>query len=314
MQRRQGGHCVDDSNYRDVLSTLRNEIARDLWWVLASIPMLHDVPQFPQHTEGEQRDICRALLPFIRTIDAMSFEEASAAIGIDGWRVGLYFETLMAALIRAHPAWTLVGADVPIRQDGRTLGAFDFIVRTADGAYQHWEIAVKFYLLLGDPMHWNHWLGPNQRDRLDKKVNRMRHHQIPLSRRTAALEVLHAFGATSIEQHVALLKGIFFVEWGDRPIGPPHASMAPSGLWVCEGDVASVNHQFSDSAWIPRHKPFWLAPIASCADADVHDQLPKNVSRPQMWSRVHHINGQLEEAERWFVVPNRWKKGRRHAG
>ena len=43
---------VDDSNYRDVLSTLRNEIARDLWWVLASIPMLHDVPQFPQHTEG----------------------------------------------------------------------------------------------------------------------------------------------------------------------------------------------------------------------------------------------------------------------
>ena len=40
----------------------------------------------------------------------MSFEEASAAIGIDGWRVGLYFETLMAALIRAHPAWTLVGA------------------------------------------------------------------------------------------------------------------------------------------------------------------------------------------------------------
>ena len=135
-----------------------------------------------------------------------------------------------------------MGVDVPIRQDGRTLGAFDFIVRTADGAYQHWEIAVKFYCCWETQCIGITGLVQTRETVSTRSIGW--HHQIPLARRTAALEVLHAFGATWIEQHVALLKGTF-CGGGDRLIGPPHASMAPSGLWVCEGDVASVNHNWT---------------------------------------------------------------------
>ena len=104
------------------------------------------------------------------------------------------------------------------------VSAFDFIVRTADGAYQHWEIA-EILFVVGRPnaLESLAWSKPERPSR--QKGQSDATSQIPLSRRTAALEVLHAFGATSIEQHVALLKGIFCV--GRPTDGPPHASMAP---------------------------------------------------------------------------------------
>lgn len=301
---------MDAHEYNIQLATLRHPIARDLWWVLASEPILFGVPGLPQHSEEERTEMCLHVLPFIRTIEALSLEDAAKAIGVEGWRVGLYFEALVAAIIRAHPSWTLLGKDVQIRGEGRTLGAFDFVVRTGSGLCEHWEVAVKFYLRFGDSKEWKYWLGPNQRDRLDKKVNRMRHHQLPLSRRPEAVVPLEQIGASSVERHVALLKGVLFVEWGSMPVAPPNGTRVPTGRWVAESQVTEVNRAVPEGAWVRRDKPYWLAPSLFDSDETLSATLPARVSRPEMWSRLVQSGTHWREVERWFVVPDRWKEWR----
>ena len=90
--------------------------------------------------------------------------------------VGHYFETLVRFFIEDGPHFELLAHNLQVHVDKRTLGAMDFVVRDQFGAVEHWEVAVKFYLGASEIPRWSSWIGPNQRDRLDIKLQRMRDH------------------------------------------------------------------------------------------------------------------------------------------
>ncbi len=79
-------------------------------------------------------------------------------------RLGLYFEWLWLQALQCHPDYQLLGSNIQIQHEGRTLGSLDFLVLdTKTDTVEHWELACKFYLCYRDGQEV-HWLGPNLND------------------------------------------------------------------------------------------------------------------------------------------------------
>lgn len=79
-------------------------------------------------------------------------------------RLGFLYQDLCAQLFNAHPDYTIEAEELQLTDSGKTLGAIDFIVHNQrESTLEHWEVAVKFYLLFNQ-----RWYGPNAQDRLDK--------------------------------------------------------------------------------------------------------------------------------------------------
>ncbi len=92
-------------------------------------------------------------------------------------RLGFIYQHLCAEVLQHSPRYKLCGEELQLNSQGRTLGAIDFIVQDkASGQFEHWEVAIKFYLL-----HQQKWYGPDPKDRLDKKLAHMLNHQLAMS-------------------------------------------------------------------------------------------------------------------------------------
>ena len=269
------------------------------------------VDRFPQLNSRRRESLQDRAWPTVQSLEAMTTEGALGAIGASGWRVGHYFESLVGHWLQQLPGWTLIACNAPVRLQKQTLGAYDFIVRNAEGEVEHWEVAVKFYLRRDAALEWRSWVGPNQRDRLDKKVNRMRDHQLVLSRREVGLQALQELGVTEIHHRNALLKGCFFTEWGSSSAGPQDSLHDAQGRWIDVSRVGDLTRTYPDSCWTRRDKPFWLAPMSSRGVSIESMVLPTHLKRPEMWSRMAQTSpGSWSEAERWFFVPEHWSNRR----
>jgi hypothetical protein len=269
------------------------------------------IERLPQLSESRRAELRDEVLPAVRLLETMSLEGALTTIGAQGWRVGHYFESLVGYWLQQLKGWELMARDHLVRQEKRTLGAYDFIVRNAQDRVEHWEVAVKFYLRRGQQSEWRSWVGPNQRDRLDKKINRMRDHQLVLARREEGQAALSELGVSKIDQQVVLLKGVFFTEWGSSSEGPAGATSEAKGRWADGGRLSEIGSAFPTSRWVRRDKPFWLAPLKEVDLPREGGRLPAQIQRPEMWARMEPSSGgKWAESERWFLVPEGWRDGR----
>ncbi|AJQ95238.1 hypothetical protein YC6258_03202 [Gynuella sunshinyii YC6258] len=111
-------------------------------------------------------------------------------------RLGFRFEQLLERYLIDHPEWQLLGRNIQIHDDNRTIGELDFIaLYLPDGQAWHIEAAVKFYL----QTPWG-WYGPDVRDTLLQKYLRMKNHQLRLHEHPAARSQLDHYG---ISQNLA---------------------------------------------------------------------------------------------------------------
>lgn len=98
-------------------------------------------------------------------------------------RLGFLYQHLCSTLFQNTNTIDFIEEELQLKDHQRTLGAIDFMLRnTAESSYQHWEVAIKFYLLC-DGL----WYGPNAKDRLDKKLSHMLNHQLKMSSNEAFL-------------------------------------------------------------------------------------------------------------------------------
>jgi hypothetical protein len=232
-----------------------------------------------------------------------------------GWKVGLYFEALLAWWLTWSPEHDLLAGNLQVRDEHRTLGAFDFVLRDGTGQAQHWEVAVKFYLQREHSDEWSAWVGPNQRDRLDIKIGRMRDHQLPLSARPEAVSALASLHIVEPPSQVAIVKGMFFELWNEpglRPRGCPEEITL--GQWVTARDFVAFSEALLDCRWCIREKPDWLGPARrrredSFSTADAVQCLQVNgLQRPQLWSRLREREDDIWfEDQTLFVVPDSWR-------
>ena len=152
----------------------------------------------------------RDSLSWLQTVDAQPQALQALLNNNRDQRLGHYFETLWAYYFEHSPRFSLLARNLQIRQAGRTLGELDFVVRdhVADKTL-HIEMAVKFYLGLGDTRQQANWRGPGKKDRLDTKMRSLLQRQSVIAKTQAAAGQLAAMGI-QVDACAVILKGRLF--------------------------------------------------------------------------------------------------------
>jgi hypothetical protein len=304
--------AVDSTN----LAQINDDAVRSLAWCIGAPGLMAPLPGLHFPSDSSARHALAQAWDWLSELDHNPAPLHAQLAATRSWKVGLYFESLLAEWFRWHSQYDLLAQNLQVRDETRTLGAFDFVLRHGTGQAQHWEVAVKFYLQRQASEDWTAWVGPNQRDRLDIKLERMRHHQLPLSARLEAANALASIHIAEPPEQIALLKGMFFVPWNAPSLRPRGcAPETPVGQWITTSDFAAFSETQPPCRWCVREKPDWLGPArrtrdGSSSTADALVRLKANgARRPQLWSRlVEHERDIWFEDHRIFVVPDSWPR------
>ncbi len=215
---------------------------RDLAFLLGSAPLIRAWPQGPAPAI-ELPDTAfwqQKFTDYLPRLQQLNRQPAPLLQAIAVWpeqRLGLYAEDLLAFWL-GDPGWhefALLDRHRLILQGRRTLGEVDFLVENLDdGAIEHWELTVKFYLGHAD-FRPAQWIGLDASDRLGRKLHHLLHRQFdPV--RTQGL---------GIERRRAVVKGRLY--W-------PADTAEPTGL-----DWLEPWHE--RGGWGPKlpHGPVWRA-------------------------------------------------------
>ena len=235
-------------------------------------------------------------------------------------RLGHYFERLYECLMQDLLGWEVMLKNQPVRSNGITLGELDFLVRNpADNVVEHHEVAVKFYLgHQNDCQARPLWYGPNTRDRLDLKTQRLTDHQSQLTARPETRNLLASLDIQTPVRPRIFMPGYLFYPL-DMPLSPPECIPVGHlrGDWLYISDLDEMNATGNVTAadgkrWIPLAKPHWLpihrAPRTHWPSFD----RPVSPACLQCWSgRQRTVTGVRPPGCLWFRVPGLTHKQQR---
>ncbi|MGF1737479.1 DUF1853 family protein [Photobacterium satsumensis] len=203
-----------------------------------------------------------------------------------GRRIGFFYQWLWQQLILHHPCYELLAEEIQLTVDKRTLGAVDFLVKDLrSGRVEHWEVAIKFFLA-----YENSWPGPNARDDLDKKANKMLSHQLMISDHPAFIEQYQAqFG--KIERRRLIMQGRLFY--------PAFAGYTGSDIKLAKDTTHGLwcySQQAADLGLRPIAKPEWIAP----------PRFSQLAAEPALLSVSNPTMAIAPDDKVWFVMPEHW--------
>lgn len=283
----------------------------DLSWAVSSPPLLlvdgNDCTWFSERWYQDQYNEIEQQL---RALDRDPAKLESLLAAQKDRRLGNYFETLWSFALQLHSRYQLIERNLQIHDGENTLGEMDFIVLDNEtGRYAHWELAIKFYLGIGDTVNHNAWHGPGRQDRLDLKLDHLLSWQTRLSRHPVAKAQLEERGIV-IDDCAVILKGRLFYPWqlGGPEYFPQYAN--PShlrGQWLTRQQL--IQSCGADMRFVPLIRSGWMAEISK-------DQVPDGYSTGALMrlvdSGLYRLPMQvirLEAAsgvERLFIVNDDW--------
>ncbi|PSJ48107.1 hypothetical protein C7H85_04795 [Zobellella endophytica] len=231
-----------------VLARLSDPVVRDLAWALGSPNLLHQIPLAPANPW---------YLSLLSDYQDRLFQ-LDAAPGIlhrhcrPYRRLGQYFEALWHFYLLDHSRFQLLAYDWQQVVAGTTLGAFDFIVR--DNLLQrteHWELAVKFYLITDSDAAYGGAVGMNTRDRLRHKLDHMLKRQLRLSRHPDVHERLRRLGLGPHGRRL-ILKGRLYYPTGC------------ARLLCSQGELGRWGTTMPDTSFVAQQKLGWFTGGRQC--------------------------------------------------
>ncbi|WP_370280778.1 DUF1853 family protein [Pontibacterium sp.] len=279
-------------------SFVTRNILADIRWLLTTPSLM----SLPQDMDGVH------LLKEMSALEDTSVESTEWSKSIQR-RLGYYYEDLFNSVLERTAYISDIKRNIQVKDTNRTVGEFDFIVQTPQGNTLHIECAVKFYLCTHDGSELSHFEGPNRKDRLDLKWDKLLYKQIRLSKTDAGRAKIQALNLET-PQTAVLIQGYLFYPLG-QPTTTLHASINPNhlrGWWVRnEHRTQILDDQLRYQIL---NKPFWLArPAIPEAELFTSDQLNEELNEqhhPQLIVRLTKNDEGWCELDRGFVVQNGW--------
>ena len=199
----------------------KHQSVRDLAWAVCSPPLISNLSTSCVWPESRWfKQIFEQTLLWLLAIDEDPVQLEKLLAEQKDRRLGKYFETLWYFWLCHNPRYQVIEHNLQIIIDGETLGEIDFIVLDkVTKKIMHWEVAVKFYLGVGDTSEMINWHGPNLRDRLDIKVDHLLHRQSVISRDQRVAQWLKRRGL-QIDNCAVILKGRLYYPWQQNVVSP----------------------------------------------------------------------------------------------
>jgi len=308
-------HRADNS-----LEHLTTPAVRDLAWAIFSPPLLRSQALADRALAAPN---CALALTAERIAWLQQLDRSPGALlrhlaNRGGGRLGLYFESLWHFFLQQDERTELLAHNLPVRSGGVTLGEFDCIYFCRERHCPvHLELAVKFYLGHPDPAQhgphsrWDRWLGPDTRDRMDRKIDRLLGHQIRLADRPEAKSVLKKLAITTPQREVEIKGRLFFPAHSEMtaPVGWPAGRQRQ--FWWSLSDL--VEKEATPGArFAALQRGDWFAALGKSQHrtalggekvVKITEQAIGASGRPQMLAM---IDSDGRETERFFVTPDGW--------
>lgn len=276
----------------------RQNLARDIAWLCFAPPLLSVLGPYSAFVVPGSSKQLNSLLARIESQaipTGPSRDEFS--------RLGLYYEALVHYFIdqcRAHgiAEIEILNSHLQIEKEKRTLGELDFILRKND-EYIHLESAVKFYLCAQTGnSEWQNWVGPNARDRLDKKLLHMQNHQLPMGKQADVFS----------ERSEFIIQGMLFYRKGQTPLPRDINQSALTGCWLYEHEFLQEIKDDTQTYWHPLTKTQWLTgvhPHQLENQAELTTKTPASHAIPGLF-QTFSKEPRLTEKGFTMVVKNHW--------
>ncbi|MCY1329378.1 hypothetical protein D9M69_149730 [compost metagenome] len=296
----------------DLLGELRQPQVRDLAWTLLAPPLLERTALPQRHPLAASGWLAKP----DRLGDWLLAQERHP-LRLHDWldaeprqRLGRYYERLWQYALEQAPDIRLLAANLPVRDNGHTLGELDLLIEDDDGLH-HLELAIKLYLgpAADGP---EDWLGPGAEDQLRRKLQHLYRHQLPLSSTLEGSAVVQAI-SDAPPQASLWLGGYLFYPWPDDC--PPPAGADPHhlrGRWLRRRDWPAYRSR-DDGRWQMLPRATWLSPARIDANEvwseeqfdEWLERLPED-GFPQLLVRLEPHGEDWCERERLFLVGDRW--------
>ncbi len=220
--------------------------------------------------------------------------------------LGKRMESFFSFVIRKSPDMKLVAENLQISKEKITIGEIDFIIEDLKRKeLLHVEMVYKIYVY--DPSFENEaerWIGPNRRDSLLQKIQKLRDHQFPLLNRPETLQALKSFKIKTkiLKQQVCFKAHLFLPRQLAGQSFPLLNNSCVSGYWIHLHEFTP--EEFSDHRFFAPKKQDW--PIYPQGNEEwysyqvIHGQvlqLHEKKTSPLLWMHTSH-----GEFRRIFVV------------
>ena len=180
---------------------------------------------------------------------------------IDNLRLGHSVEKIVSQLIKASTNFKILYENLQIKVENKTIGEIDFIIEEIKTKQLfHIELAYKFYLL--DPtistIQLHNWIGPNRKDSLKEKIEKLRDMQFPLLYKTQTKAVISELDTTKINQKLCLVTSLYLPYESKVEIEPLYAK-AVKGYFI-KYDLFKSLEKNNKYFYIPKKKDWGISP------------------------------------------------------
>ncbi|ART79525.1 DUF1853 family protein [Oceanisphaera avium] len=230
-----------------VLSQLNDPMVRDLAWALASSNLISTCALAPSQPWYDT--LLLDYQPRLQALDkAPHLLHQHCA---QPTRLGFYFEALWHFFLIDSPRFQVLAHNWQQIFAGTTVGAFDFLVWDRQSQrIEHWELAVKFYLISQPQQPFDHAFGLNTRDKLRRKYHHMLEQQLQLSQHPQVALRLEQQQLMPSQQRL-ILKGRLYYPLNCHQFISPDSER---GSWGTSPPAAHFIAQ-QKLGWLTGHRP-----------------------------------------------------------
>lgn len=177
-------------------------------------------------------------------------------------RLGHQMEYVFKHLITASSTHDVLLSNLLIEEGKTRIGELDFILKELNtNSHIHVELAYKFYIInpeISEPMY--RLMGPNRRDMLHTKLDKLKEKQLPLLHHNSLLPYWQTHDINPVEmQQQCCFKAQLFEPFEEKTSIRPLNGDCISGKWIRFDDFNSKG--FSTAAYyIPRKREWVVVP------------------------------------------------------
>jgi hypothetical protein len=188
-------------------------------------------------------------------------------------RLGKQIESIFSAILTSSKNYTVLQEGLQIMDKKTTIGELDFIIKDEpSNSIFHLELVYKFYLY--DPkvslIEVEKWIGPNRKDSLNHKLEKLKTKQFPLLNKTQTQNTLDTLNLIVDEQKLCFMANLFvpislysthFLEINNKSI---------VGYWLSLGDFIKLN-QNNSKFYLPHKNEWGIVPDESVEWSSIID-------------------------------------------